>query len=52
MRLTTIAGAALLGAALVTPVLAQPAAGAGAGMGPGGKGMRFQFNRETPPAGA
>lgn len=42
MKLTQIAIALLLGAALSTSALAQPAAGMGAG-----KGMNFKFNQDN-----
>ncbi len=50
MKLAQIAFAAILGAALAAPVLAQPGPGGGMGpgMGPGG-GMRYQFNKENTP---
>jgi hypothetical protein len=56
MKLTHIALLAILGAAVATPVLSQPAGGQGmgpgmgmgAGMGPGaGKAMRFNANKDN-----
>lgn len=58
MKFARLAFAALLGAALSAPVLAQPQQGMGPGMGPGGgmggmgpgaKGMRYQFNKNNTP---
>lgn len=51
MKFVRLAFAALLGAALSAPVLAQmgPGGGMGPGMGPGGKGMRYQFNKDNTP---
>lgn len=65
MKLKHIAFAALLGASLAAPVLAQPGQGMGpgggmgpgmgpgmggmGGMGPGGKGMRYRFNQDNTP---
>jgi hypothetical protein len=64
MKLKHIAFAALLGASLAAPVLAQPGQGMGpgggmgpgmgpgggmGGMGPGAKGMRYQFNKDNTP---
>jgi len=56
MKLAQLAFAALLGATLSAPVLAQPPQGMGPGMGPGGgmggmgpgaRGMRYQFNQDN-----
>lgn len=60
MKLARLAFAALLGATLSAPVLAQmgPGGGMGPGMGPGGgmggmgpgaRGMRYQFNKDNTP---
>lgn len=60
MKLARFAFTALLGAALATPVFAQMGPGGGmgpgmgpgggmSGMGPGGKGMRYQFNKDNTP---
>lgn len=62
MKLAQLAFAALLGATLSAPVLAQPPQGMGpgggmgpgmgpgggmGGMGPGARGMRYQFNQDN-----
>lgn len=55
MKLAQLAFAALLGATLAAPAFAQmgPGGGMGPGMGsgmnPGGKGMRYQFNKDNTP---
>lgn len=64
MKIRTLALSALLGATLSASVLAQPGQGMGpgggmgpgmgpgggmGGMGPGGKGMRYQFNKDNTP---
>jgi Spy/CpxP family protein refolding chaperone len=64
MKIRTLALSVLLGATLSTSVLAQPGQGMGpgggmgpgmgpgggmGGMGPGGRGMRFDFNKDNTP---
>lgn len=48
MKLQHITVIALLGAAVIAPVLAQQGMGSGPGMGPAGGG-RFAFNKENTP---